>query len=240
MVNYINCNSCLIVLPTYNEFENLERVYRRIRNVIYSDILVIDDGSTDGTLEVIKFLQNNDKKFNAMIRKTKKGLGDAYRTAYEFAIQNNYEVLIQCDADGSHEIEKIPLMVEAYQAGYDLVIGSRYVSGGSVAGWSKHRILISRIGNFYSRLVLGLKTKDNTAGFRLYKVALLRDLNSNIGNAKGYSFQVQMSYLCKNAKVKELPIKFVEREFGKSKMTFSIALEAFWQIPAIRTRKLSK
>lgn len=225
---------CLVVLPTYNEAENIENVCARIKNVIDCHILIVDDGSTDGTIQIIKKLSEENSKIHLSLRNSKNGLGDAYRHAYKYAIDQGYEVLIQCDSDGSHEIEKIPTLYEKYKTGSDLVIGSRYVAGGNVEGWVRTRILISKAGNFYAKLVLRLPVKDLTAGFRLYRIASLKKINYQSAVAKGYSFQIQMTYLFRNLKISEVPITFVDRVFGSSKMNTKIALEAVWQIPFIR------
>lgn len=230
MLNY------LIVIPTYNEVDNLERIYYRIRKVSQADLLFIDDGSYDGTDKKIEKLRLIDSKIEVMYRQEKLGLGSAYRDSYSFAISNNYDYLIQCDADGSHEIEKIPEMLETSMSGNDLVIGSRYVEGGSVKGWSKSRLVISKLGNYYSQIVLGLRTKDNTAGFRVYKVESLKKTDFNRAKANGYAFQVQMTYLFRSKNTVEVPISFVERQYGKSKMTACIAFEAIVQIPLLRFR----
>ena len=224
----------LVVLPTYNEMENIQNVYRRIRNISQADILIIDDGSSDGTRELIFELKTFDEKIKYIFRDKKLGLGSAYRVSYEYALGHNYDFLIQCDADGSHEIEMIPEMLKAAISGADLVIGSRYIAGGSVIGWSTSRVIISKIGNFYSKLMLGLKTNDNTAGFRIFKINSLADIDFRKANANGYAFQVQMTYLFRNLKIVEIPINFVERQFGESKMTVGIALEALIQIPLLR------
>lgn len=227
----------LVVLPTYNEVENVRNVYSRIRKVTDADIIFVDDGSKDGTLDVILEIRSIDTNVHLFSRGAKKGLGSAYRDSYKFALENNYRFLIQCDADGSHEIEKIPEMMQAAASGADLVIGSRYVSGGSVKGWAKSRQVISRIGNLYSRLMLGLASKDNTAGFRIYNIETLAKLNYESAKANGYAFQVQMTYLFRTKKVVEIPICFAERQYGASKMTTKIALEALIQIPLLRFAK---
>lgn len=224
----------LVVLPTYNEFENINSVVGRIQHVIEANILFVDDGSTDGSLDLIQNLIKKNPKIKAMFRGEKKGLGSAYRDAYSYALKEKFDYLIQCDTDGSHELEKIPEMVKAADDGADLVIGSRYVVGGSVKGWAKSRLIISIIGNWYSRIMLGLKTKDNTAGFRLYKLNKLANIDFNKATANGYAFQVQMTYLFKDLKVIEVPIQFVERQYGKSKMTANVALEALIKIPLLR------
>lgn len=230
----LQVDKCLVVLPTYNEAENIENVVSRVHSVVTCDILIVDDGSTDGTIEIIKRLNSKNPKVFLSLRKSKNGLGDAYRHAYTWAIENGYELLIQCDADGSHEIEKIPDMYEEYLSGSDLVVGSRYIPGGNVEGWSPSRILISKMGNLYAKLVLRLPVKDLTAGFRLYRIDALRNINYQNAVAKGYSFQIQMTYLFRKLKISEVPITFVDRVFGSSKMNTKIALEAIWQIPFIR------
>lgn len=226
----------LVVLPIYNEYLNILNVYKRVRNISDFDILFIDDGSTDGSKELLKSIELKDPCVFCLFRGAKLGLGSAYRDAFKYAIENEYEYLIQCDADGSHQLEKIPLMMHFALGGADLIIGSRYVTGGSVQGWAKSRILISKFGNLYSRICLNLKTKDNTAGFRIYDVSTLSRIDYGSASANGYAFQVQMTYLFRKMKVVEVPIKFTEREFGKSKMTTQIALEALIQIPLLRIR----
>ena len=230
----LHFEKCLVVLPTYNEAENIENACSRIKNIIDCHILIVDDGSTDGTIQIIKKLSEENSKIHLSLRNSKNGLGDAYRHAYKYAIEKGYEILIQCDSDGSHEIEKIPKLFEEYQSGSDLVIGSRYVAGGNVEGWAKTRILISKAGNLYAKLVLRLPVKDLTAGFRLYRIASLKKINYQSALAKGYSFQIQMTYLFRHLKISEVPITFVDRVFGSSKMNTKIALEAIWQIPFIR------
>ena len=224
----------LVVLPIYNEHPNILKVYKRIRNISDFDILFIDDGSTDGSIELIKSIELKDSFVFCLFRGAKLGLGSAYRDAFKYAIENEYKYLIQCDADGSHQIEKIPIMMQFAVGGADLVIGSRYVTGGSVQGWAKSRILISKLGNTYSRFCLNLTTRDNTAGFRIYDVNVLSKINYGTARANGYAFQVQMTYLFRKMKVVEVPIKFSEREFGRSKMTARIAFEALIQIPLLR------
>jgi dolichol-phosphate mannosyltransferase len=228
----------LIILPTFNEVENLETVYRRIRSLIQCDILIIDDGSVDGTIGVIKKLQKEDSAVLPLLRNTKSGLGKTYLTGYEYAIKQEYDALIQLDADGSHEIEKIPIMIDLYLNGTKMLVGSRYVPGGDVSGWSKTRVMISRIGNAYGRFILGLDQKDVTSGFRLYDVKTLALLDLSEVEAKGYSFQIQMSYVFRNVKSLEVPIIFVDRVFGESKMGYKIVLEALYQIPRIRIRDM--
>jgi dolichol-phosphate mannosyltransferase len=232
----MNNKNVLVVLPVFNEVKNIYSVYKRILEQLEPNILFVDDGSTDGSIEIIRELIEKDSKVSCLFRNEKKGLGSAYRDAYEFAISKKYDFLIQCDTDGSHEIEKIPEMLDYSINGADLVIGSRYVDGGSVAGWNKSRLYISKIGNIYSRLCLNLKIKDNTAGFRIYDINSLSKVDFESATANGYAFQVQMTYLFRNLKIVEVPIQFSERQFGKSKMNLRIALEALVKIPLLRAR----
>lgn len=224
----------LVVLPTFNEVGNLMNVYSRIKSCIQCDILIIDDGSKDGTRDVILDLQERDKTVHSLLRDKKYGLGKTYLTGYRYGIAHKYDALIQLDADGSHEIEKIPLMVQFFEKGFKMVTGSRYVSGGDISGWSQSRVLISKVGNFYGRVMLSLVQKDVTSGFRLYDVKTLATMELGNVKAKGYSFQIQMSYIFREMPNAEIPIKFVDRIHGKSKMGYKIIFEALYQIPLIR------
>lgn len=234
----------LVCIPTYNERENIERILQRLfaanSNI---EALVIDDNSPDGTSKIVKDLQQNNSKLHLLVNPTKAGLGGAYRAGFRWAIKNGFDFVVEMDADGSHQPEQLPaLMLKTSH--HDLVIGSRWTSGGSVVNWPFSRKVLSLGGNFYVRTVLGIKIKDATAGFRIYSVAALDQLSMLKSNSQGYIFQVDGTYraVAKNLRVCEVPIEFVEREVGVSKMSRSIVLEAIVQVTiwAFRHRFLRK
>ncbi len=234
----------LVCIPTYNERENIERILQRLfaanTNI---EALVIDDNSPDGTSKIVKDLQQNNSKLHLIVNPAKAGLGGAYRAGFKWAINNGFDFVVEMDADGSHQPEQLPaLLAETSQ--HDLVIGSRWVSGGSVVNWPFSRKVLSLGGNFYVRTVLGIKIKDATAGFRIYSVAALDQLSMLESHSQGYIFQVDGTYraVAKHLRVCEVPIEFVEREVGVSKMSRSIVLEAIVQVTiwAFRHRVLRK
>ncbi len=225
----------LVCLPTYNELENLESMVRAILTWLDCDILVVDDDSPDGTGALADRLAEELPAVHVLHKKEKAGLGHAYLAAFAWGMERGYERLFQIDCDFSHAPWDLPRL--AY-AGVDneLVIGSRYVEGGGTEGWVMRRRMLSKGGNLYAKLFLGFDVQDYTAGFRCYDARLLSRIDLNGIAASGYSFQVEMTWRSKRAKasVKELPIRFVDREHGVSKMTGSIAREALAVIPSLR------
>ncbi len=225
-------NQYLVIMPTYNELANLNHSVEALFEHNHSvDLLIVDDGSPDGTGRLADQLSKGNPKIQVLHRAEKKGLGPAYLAGFEFALKNNYEFIIEMDADGSHRAIDLPSLISE-SAGADLVIGSRWITGGSVINWPTHRKAISKLGNFYTRIVLGTQIRDMTAGFRIYRSSLLSQLNLETVSSQGYSFQVEMAWRCiqKNAKVVEVPITFIEREQGSSKMTGRIVAEALWLV----------
>jgi len=219
----------LVMMPTYNEIETLEKsvadLFSHNPNV---ELLVIDDNSPDGTGALADSLAASLIAMHVLHRGGKEGLGKAYLAGISWGIANGFEFLVQMDADGSHRAEDLPKLLE--RAGLDqLVIGSRWVPGGAVRNWPWYRMLISRFGNFYAARMLGSNLGDLTAGFRVYGKELLLELPLESVAAQGYGFQVEMTknVLAIGSKVTEVPIEFVERENGVSKMTLAIVLEAF-------------
>ena len=219
----------LVMMPTYNEIETLEKsvadLFRHNPNV---ELLVIDDNSPDGTGALAERLAASLTVMHVLHRSGKEGLGKAYLAGISWGIANGFELFVQMDADGSHRAEDLPKLLE--RAGLDqLVIGSRWVPGGAVRNWPWYRMLISRFGNFYAARMLGSNLGDLTAGFRVYGKELLLKLPLESVAAQGYGFQVEMTknVLAIGNKVTEVPIEFVERENGVSKMTLAIVLEAF-------------
>lgn len=219
----------VVLMPTYNEAETLERtvgdLFSFVRNV---DLLIIDDNSPDGTGAIADRLASKDSRISVLHRHKKRGLGDAYTAGFIKCLEKDYTHLIEMDADGSHRAEDLAQMLTATSKA-ELVIGSRWVSGGEVANWSKLRQSISRAGNKYARGVLRSNVQDMTSGFRIYSAQLLRRLPLTKMHAHGYAFQVEMTLRSEmlRAKIVEVPIRFVEREGGTSKMSFWIVVEAF-------------
>ena len=222
----------IIVLPTYNERQNLEIIVGRIRqSVPDADLLVVDDNSPDGTGDLADKLAETDRHVQVMHRTEKAGLGRAYVAGFTWALERGYDVIVQMDADGSHRPEDLSSLLAAL-SGADAVIGSRYVPGGTVVNWPKSREFLSRGANMYNRVMLGFSVKDATGGFRAYRAATLRRLDlSNIESA-GYCFQIDMTLRVLQAglTIIEVPITFVERERGTSKMSNAVIREAFFRV----------
>lgn len=224
--------SVVVVIPTYNERENLAPIIKRVHAALSdADVLVVDDASPDGTGELADQLAAADPRVHVLHRQAKDGLGAAYLTGFGWALNQGYRVVVQMDADGSHPPESLPTMLKLL-ANADLVIGSRYVAGGTVVNWPKHRELLSRCGNLYSRLALGVRIRDITAGYRMFRRDVLAELALDTVNSQGYCFQIDMAWRAHRAgfRVEETPITFTERERGSSKMSGSIVREALWRV----------
>jgi dolichol-phosphate mannosyltransferase len=219
----------LVVLPTFNESENIDRVLRRIRGALAdATILVVDDGSPDGTADIAETLGKELGNIEVMRRQEKSGLGSAYRAGFRWGLDREFDACIEMDADLSHEPEALPELVAPLSEGHDLVIGSRYVLGGSIPNWAWHRRLLSRGGNVYASKLLGLSVADSTSGFRAYSASILDRIDLSRIKAEGYGFQIEMTYEAKRAgaEVVEVPIRFVDRVDGESKMSMFIVVEA--------------
>jgi len=227
----------LVVIPTYNEKENLEPIVRAIHSYLDIDILIVDDGSPDGTGAIADRLVAADPRIHVLHRKGKQGLGTAYIAGFRFAIERGYARVCEMDADFSHAPWDLPRIVFG-SGDAELVIGSRYVKGGCTVGWGFRRRMLSRGANLYTRLVLSSGIRDNTAGFRCFHAAALAKLNLSAVHAQGYAFQIEMAFRMVRAgfRVKELPIHFVDRRVGKSKMDGKIAREALLLVPKLRGR----
>ncbi|WP_372733714.1 polyprenol monophosphomannose synthase [Nocardioides sp.] len=218
----------LMCVPTYNEAENLEWILRRLRTERPEvEVLVIDDGSPDGTGELAERLADEDPGIHVMHRTEKAGLGAAYLAGFAWALEAGYDVIGEMDADGSHQPEQLHLLLEALD-GADLVIGSRWVPGGSVVNWPLRRELLSRGGNLYVRLLLGVGVRDATAGFRVFRRSALESIDLTSVRSTGYVFQTDLATRCLRAglMVREVPITFVERVRGDSKMSGAVATES--------------
>jgi dolichol-phosphate mannosyltransferase len=219
----------LVVIPTYNESENIERMLRRIHECLPgAGVLVVDDGSPDGTAEIVKRVAAELSDINVLERSSKSGLGSAYRAGFAWGLERGYDACVEIDADFSHDPAALPTLIAPLSEGFDVVIGSRYVEGGSIPNWAWHRHLLSRGGNLYASGVLGLGVSDSTAGYRCYSAGILRRLDLDRIRAEGYGFQIEMTYRARQfgAVITEVPIKFVDREAGESKMSSFIVVEA--------------
>jgi len=219
----------LVVIPTYNESENIVRMLHRIHECLpEAGILVVDDGSPDGTGDLVKAAAAELPDVHLLARSEKSGLGSAYRAGFAWGLERGYDALVEIDADFSHDPAALPSLVAPLAEGFDVSIGSRYVPGGSIPNWAWHRHLLSRGGNTYASAVLGLKVADATAGFRAYSARILRSLNLDQIRAEGYGFQIEMTYRAKQhgAAITEVPISFVDRQAGESKMSSMIVFEA--------------
>jgi dolichol-phosphate mannosyltransferase len=219
----------LVVVPTYNERENIEEVVRRLfaAKPTGVDLLVIDDGSPDGTAELVKKLGEDFDSIHLVEHRGKLGLGTAYVAGFKWGLQRGYDSVVEMDADLSHDPADVGRLLDALDEA-DLAIGSRYVPGGAVENWSGLRRGLSFCANAYVRLLLGLSVRDSTAGFRAYRHSILRRIDLEGIRSEGYSFQVEMTRRVKNAggRITEIPITFVERVAGESKMHFRIVIEA--------------
>lgn len=225
-------NKYLVIMPTYNEVANLKHsVEDLFLHNSQVDLLIVDDASPDGTGQLADKLASDDKRIRVLHRSEKDGLGPAYLAGFEYAFKNDYPFVIEMDADGSHRAVDLPRMISKSSEG-DLIIGSRWVTGGAVLNWPTYRKAISKIGNLYTRLMLGTEVQDMTAGFRIYRCAFLKQLALQSVSSHGYSFQVEMAWrsIQSKARVIEVPITFIEREQGVSKMTGSIVAEALWLV----------
>jgi dolichol-phosphate mannosyltransferase len=222
----------LVIVPTYNERDNVESIIERIvASVPDANVLIVDDGSPDGTGKIANELAATDTRIHVLHRTAKAGLGAAYIAGFGWGMERDYDVLVEMDADGSHAPEQLPLLLDAL-ADADLVLGSRWVSGGTVVNWPKSRELISRSGNLYTRLALGIQLRDATGGYRAYRRAVLDSVDYRAVASQGYCFQVDLAWRASRAgfRVVEVPITFADRERGDSKMSGAIVREALWRV----------
>jgi dolichol-phosphate mannosyltransferase len=231
----------IVCVPTYNERENVERMLRALREVLPHDggVLVIDDGSPDGTGEVADLLAGEIANVSVLHREHKEGLGPAYIAGFRHALADGAELVLEMDCDFSHDPGDVPRLLAAAEKA-DLVLGSRYVEGGGVRNWGRMRRFISAGGSAYARIVLGLPVRDLTGGFKCYRRAVLEAIPLDRISARGYAFQIETTYRARRAgfSVTEVPIVFVDREAGRSKMSRAIVLEAVWRVPLLRLQAL--
>jgi dolichol-phosphate mannosyltransferase len=219
----------LVVIPTYNEAENIDRVLRAVRTSLAdAGILIVDDGSPDGTADLAEKLGEELGGIDVLRRASKSGLGSAYRAGFAWGLERGWDAFVEMDADLQHDPAALPTLVGPIADGVDLVVGSRYVPGGSIPNWRWYRRLLSQGGNIYAAALLGLGIKDSTSGFRAYSARILRLVDLNVVRAEGYGFQIEMvrQVLDHGGRVVEVPIRFVDRVEGESKMSMHIVVEA--------------
>lgn len=223
----------VVVIPTFNEAENLRRLLPQLLELPL-DILIVDDSSIDGSQQVVEEFVKKTDRVELLTRASKLGLGSAYRDGFGIVLKRNYQLIIQMDADGSHRVADLRSMIEFFKGNsqVQLLIGSRWIKGGAVQNWPRHRELLSRAANLYSRLLLGFVVRDSTAGFRIYRPELLQKMNLNSISSEGYAFQIEMTRRATSvgANIVEVPILFVEREIGVSKMSPRIVREALFNV----------
>ncbi len=224
--------SVLVIIPTYNERENITRIVARVRSSVpEAHLLIADDNSPDGTGQIADELAASDDHIHVMHRAGKEGLGAAYLAGFRWGIEHGYDVVCEMDADGSHQPEQLPRLLDALTDA-DLVLGSRWVKGGGVVNWPLHRKLLSRGGSLYSRMALGVPIRDVTGGYRAFRTSAFDVLDLETVESQGYCFQVDLAWRAvqRGLRVKEVPITFVEREVGDSKMSQKIVVEALWRV----------
>jgi dolichol-phosphate mannosyltransferase len=222
----------LVVMPTYNEAATVRKVVERVRAAVpAAEVLIVDDSSPDGTGEIADSLAQLDSHVHTLHRARKEGLGKAYVAGFRWGLERDFDTLVEMDADGSHQPEELPNLLVALRDA-DVVLGSRYVAGGRVVDWPLRRELLSRGGNTYSRIALGVPLRDTTGGYRAYRASALRRLELATVASAGYCFQVDLAWRAVRAglRVAEVPITFVERTEGASKMSGVIVREALWQV----------
>ncbi len=234
----------VVIIPTYNEKENAESIIRAVFSLSkVFDLLIIDDGSPDGTAQIVKDLQSEfNGRLHLIEREGKLGLGTAYIRGFKWALENNYEYICEMDADFSHNPADLVRLQQACQEGADLAIGSRYIDGVAVVNWPMGRIIMSYYASVYVRIITGMKIKDTTAGFKCYRNKVLSTIEFETVKFKGYAFQIEMKFRTwkYGFKIIEVPIIFTERKKGKSKMSGGIFNEAFWGVIKMKTKSIFK
>lgn len=233
-------NQSLVIIPTYNEIDNIERMLTTLTE-LYPDlsILIIEDGSPDGTADVVKKFMQQNEKIHIIERTGKLGLGTAYIAGFKWALERDYQFVFEMDCDFSHDPNDIPALLEAAQSN-DLAIGSRYINGIRIINWPMHRLLLSYFAGVYTRIITGLAILDATGGFKCFTRSALESLNLDKVFSNGYSFQIELNFKIwsKGLKVKEVPIVFTERRDGQSKMSGGIVWEAIFAVIKLRLRKI--
>ncbi len=231
----------LVIIPTYNEMENIQLIIPdllgRFKNNL--DILIVDDNSPDGTGNFVEELGKTNERVKLIKREKKNGLGTAYVAGFKFALQNDYDFIFEMDADYSHDPKELKSFLRAIK-NYDLVLGSRYVKGVNVVNWPIRRLLLSYFANIYTRIVTGMPIKDATGGFKCFRRRVLESINLDKVKSNGYAFQIEMTYKAwkQGFKIGEIPIIFIDRTMGQSKMSKKIVREAVFMVWKLRLRSI--
>jgi len=231
----------LTIIPTYNEKENILLVIEKVLSLdVKTDILIVDDGSPDGTGDLVKALQETTPELHLMERAGKMGLGTAYIAGFKYAIENEYDTVVQMDGDFSHDPEVIEIFLKEIETN-DLIIGSRYLNGISVVNWPLQRLMLSFFASKYIQIITRMPVNDGTGGFKCWRVPFLKEMELDKVRSNGYSFQVEMNFRAWRRapdRVKEIPILFVDRTVGQSKMSNAIVREAIWRVWWLRMMAL--
>jgi len=235
-------NNIIVIIPTYNEAENIPIIINKINSLsVKYDILVVDGNSTDDTVLIVQNIMKVSENIYLLNQSRRNGIGGAYCDGFKFAIDNNYDKVIQIDSDLSFNPQDIPRLVKQ-SINYDLVIGSRYINGISIINWPISRLFLSYFANIYARTITRMKINDCTSGFKCINIEILKKINLDKINSHGYSFQIELNFLAhlNNYKIKEVPIIFKDREYGNSKMSKKIILEAVFIVPLLRLKSIFK
>lgn len=231
----------LVIVPTYNEKENIRSIIESVSKLpVKFDLLIIDDNSPDGTGEIVRKMGLRSERVNLISREGKLGLGTAYLTGFKWALEKGYDIICEMDADFSHNPEDLVLLHSECMNGTDLAIGSRYISGVNVVNWPLGRVLMSYAASIYVRVITGMRIKDATAGFKAYKRDVLETIDLDNVRSKGYAFQIEMKFIAWKLgyKIVEIPIIFTDRKLGSSKMSGGIFNEALWGVLRMKLRSI--
>tara|TARA_B100002051_G_C16733249_1_gene639569 strand:+ start:897 stop:1613 length:717 start_codon:yes stop_codon:yes gene_type:complete len=229
----------LVIIPTYNESQNIGNLINVIDSLdIDLDFLIIDDNSPDRTYDIVKKIMKENSRVNLIVQDKKAGLGTAYKKGFNWAIVNDYDKIIQIDADMSHDPNSIPQLIKESQHN-DLIIGSRYIKGVNVVNWPMSRLLLSYFANIYVKILTWMPVNDSTSGYKCISIEVLKSIDLSKVQSQGYSFQIEINFLAyvKGFKIKEIPIIFHDRTVGESKMSKSIILEAIFMVPRLALKR---
>jgi dolichol-phosphate mannosyltransferase len=233
-------NRCLVVVPTYNEADNVPQLLPAVLGLgNHFSVLIVDDGSPDGTAKLVKEMQKTEPRIHLIERAGKMGLGTAYVAGFKYALANGFDFVFEMDADFSHDPQELPRLLEKAQT-YDLVIGSRYISGVNVVNWPLRRLILSYGANVYTRIITGMPVRDATGGFKCFRRKVLESIDLDAIHSNGYAFQIEMNFKSwrKGFKIHEIPIVFTDRRIGVSKMSKHIIYEAVWMVWKLKIKSL--